>query len=60
MHCRDVLRAATRVANSFGIEITGELDRIDEKILSKPWRELAIDYDLLIENLVRTDLRKSK
>ena len=57
---RDVLGAATKVANSFGIETDGELDRMDEKIMSKPWRELAIDYDLLIENLVRNDLRKSK
>lgn len=48
------------VSDSFGIEMGGELERMDEKIMSKPWRELAVDYDLLIENLVRKDLRKSK
>lgn len=57
---RDVLHAAAKVADSFGIEIGGELERMDEKIMSKPWRTLAIDYDLLIENLVKNDLRKKK
>jgi len=57
---RDVLRAAAKVSDSFGIELDGELDRMDEKIMSKPWRELAIDYDLLVENLVKSDLRQHK
>ena len=57
---RDVLRAANKVASSYGIDLAGELDRMDERIVSKPWRELAIDFDLLIESIVRNDLRQSK
>ena len=56
----DVLHAANRIASSFAIELDGELERMAEKIKSKPWRELAIDFDLLIENIVRNDRRKSK
>jgi len=57
---RDVLRAAGKVASSYGIELNGELERMDEKIKSKPWRELAIDFDLLIASIVKNDLRQSK
>jgi len=56
----DVLRAANNIASAFAIELDGELERMAEKIKSKPWRELAIDFDLLIENIVRNDRRKSK
>ena len=57
---RKVLKAAARVAVSFGIDIDGELARMDEKVMSLPWRELAIDFDLLIDNIVKQDLRQSK
>jgi len=57
---RDVLHAASKVASAYGIDLGGELDRMDERIKSKPWRDLAIDFDILIESIVRNDLRKSK